>query len=86
MSPRDAVLQQALNLDEQDRAYVADELERSLAPASFVSDEIAAAWSHEINRRLAAYDRGETTAIGFDESLEHIRQALTERRARAAKS
>jgi putative addiction module component (TIGR02574 family) len=82
MSPRDAVLQQALNLSEDDRAYVAVALEQSLSLPDSISEEAAAAWSQEINRRLAAYDRGETTAIGFEESLEHMRQALAEHRAR----
>ena len=84
--PRDEILQQALALDLADRAYLADELERSLPPTAVASDEIATAWSVEIDRRSSAYDRGETTAISFDSALDHIRTALAERRSRMAKS
>ena len=80
--PRDEILQQALAIDLADRAYLADELERSLPPTAFASDEIATAWSEEIDRRIAAYDRGETTAISFDSAIDHIRTALAERRSR----
>ena len=83
---RDEILERALCLDPADRAYLADELERSLPLATFVSDEIAAAWSGEIDRRIAAYDRGETTAVDFDSALDHIGQALAERRTHQANS
>lgn len=86
MSPRDAVLQQAMNLAAEDRAFVADALERSLPPAPFVTDEIAAAWSQELDRRMAAYLSGETTSVSFDESLQFLRSALAEHRARRAGS
>ena len=82
--PRDEILQQALEL--ADRAYLADELERSLPSTAFASDEIATAWSEEIDRRIAAYDRGEITAINFDSALDHIRTALAERRSWMANS
>ena len=77
---RDEILQLALALDLADRAYLADELERSLPSTAFASGEIATAWSEEIDRRIAAYDRGETTAISFDSALDHIRTALAEHR------
>lgn len=80
-SPRDEVLQRALALAPDDRAFVAEALEESLPPAEFATPEIAAAWSAEIDRRIAAYDRGETTAVSFDAALDHLRQALAERRA-----
>ena len=83
---RDEILQQALALDLADRAYLAYELERSLPSTAFASDEIATAWSQEIDRRIAAYDRGETTAISFDSAIGHIRMALDERRSRTGKS
>ena len=84
--PRNEILQQALALDLADRVFLADELERSLPPTAFASDEIATAWSEEIDRRIAAYDRGEATAIRFDSALDHIRTALAERRSRTGKS
>lgn len=86
MSPRDAVLQQAMNLAEEDRAFVADALERSLSPSPFVTDEIAAAWSQELNRRMAAYLSGETTSVSFDESLQILRKSLADHRAQRTRS
>jgi hypothetical protein len=87
MSPREAVLQQALSLAEEDRAYVADELERSLSSSTIeTEEEVAAAWSNELDRRMAAYLRGETKAVSFEESLEFLRNALAEHRARRAGS
>lgn len=84
MSPRDAILQQALALGTADREYLADELERSLPSTGFATEEIAAAWSEEIDRRIAAYDRGEMSAISFEESLREAQQALREHRAKQA--
>ena len=83
---RDEVLQQALALDPVDRAILADELERSLPPSAFESEEIAKAWSGEIDRRISAYDRGETSSVEFDSALDHIRQALMVRRTRQSRS
>ena len=42
---------------------------------------ISAAWSHEIERRIAAYDRGETIAIDFDVALQQMYEALAAHRA-----
>lgn len=53
-------------------------MEVSLDHGEFATPEIAAAWSPEIDCRLAAYDRGETRAIDFDKSLDHLRQAIVE--------
>ena len=84
--PRDEILQKALALDPSDRAYLADELERSLPTMLFPSDELSAAWSSEIDRRINAYDRGETNAVGFDTALDHARKALAEQRSRQGNS
>lgn len=84
MSARDQIVQQALELEPDDRAYVADLLEQSLPTAGFVSEEIASAWSREIDRRIAAYDRGETQAISVQSSLQHARDALARRRRESA--
>jgi putative addiction module component (TIGR02574 family) len=86
MSQRDAVLQQALTLEEDDRAFVADALESSLTSTGFASDEIADAWSKELNRRIAAYHSGETTALSLEESLEFLQTALAEHRVKRTKS
>lgn len=61
-SPRDEVLQKALSLDVEDRAFVAEALEESLTAADFATPEIAAAWASEIERRAQACERGEMPA------------------------
>ena len=80
MLDRDEIAREALTLPPEDRAYVADMLERSLDAGSFATPEIAEAWSKEIDRRIAAYDRGETQALDFETALDHLRGALANRR------
>jgi putative addiction module component (TIGR02574 family) len=86
MASREQIVQEALSLAPEDRAFVADALEQSLSSGSFATPEIAAAWAHEIERRLAAYDRGEINAIDADAALIRIRQQLAERRSQKEKS
>lgn len=81
---RDDVLAQALALPSVDQAYLADMLEQRMATGHFSSPEIGEIWSTEINRRIAAYDRGETSTVDFDKSLEHLKQAIAEHRNRQA--
>lgn len=76
MAIRDDIARQAMTLSPEDRAYVADLLEGSLPATEFASPEVADAWSREIDRRIQAYDRGDTTGVGFDDALRHMRQAL----------
>jgi hypothetical protein len=84
MANREQIAQQALGLPEEDRAYVADLLEQSLASVGFANAEIAAAWASEVERRLEAYDRGDVQAVAADVSLERMRRYLAEHRARKA--
>lgn len=81
---RDEIAQQALALPPEDRAYVADLLEGSLPDEEIPDAEIAAAWTREIERRVQAYDRRETTAVDFDAAMQEVRQALESRRAARA--
>lgn len=81
---RDEIAQQALALPPEDRAYVADRLEGSLPDNGIPDAEIAAAWTREIERRVQAYDRRETTAVDFDAAMQEVRQALESRRAARA--
>ncbi|MGA2069530.1 MAG: addiction module protein [Thermoguttaceae bacterium] len=81
---RDEIIQKALTLSPADRAYVADTLEQSLADGAFATPEIAAAWNAELERRLAAYDRGDTKAEGVGAAFEYIEQRLADHRARKA--
>ena len=82
MTPREEIAQQALALGPEDRVYLADVLEQSLAAGGFATAEIEAAWSAEIDRRVAAYDRGEVQAVDFETALAHIRQHLGDHRSR----
>jgi len=84
MTLRDQIARQAMTLSPEDREYVADLLERSLPVGEFRSEEIAEAWSQEINRRIAMYDRGETTAVDFDVALDNMRRALETHRLNRA--
>jgi len=81
MLDREEIARKALNLPPEDRAYVADVLERSLDTGD-VPEEIAAAWSKEIDRRIAAYDRGETQALDIETSNARLRDALAAHRAK----
>ncbi|MEX0675511.1 MAG: addiction module protein [Pirellulales bacterium] len=81
MSLRDQIVEQALALEAEDRAFIADKLEESLAPEGFATPEIAAAWAAEIERRVAAYDRGDLEALPGDTAIDRIRERLEQYRA-----
>lgn len=86
MNMRDEVVRQALSLDAEDRVFLADALEQSLTEGGFATAEIEAAWSAEIDRRIAAYDRGEVHAQDLETSLARIRQHLADHRSRKVAS
>lgn len=86
MTVREQVLQDALALPPEDRAFLAEHLERSLDHGQFASPEIAAAWTAEIDRRIAAYERGELQASDAETSIERMRGFLTDHRARKVNS
>ena len=65
MSSLEAVREQALALDEDDRRILMCYLEESLPPPD---PDVAEAWAAEIKRRLEAFHRGETTAVDWDEA------------------
>lgn len=81
MPERAELIEQVLALAAEDRAFVADALEQSLLDRTVASPEVAAVWSREIDRRIAAYDRGETVALEFDAAVEHLQHALAAHRA-----
>jgi len=72
MSDREAILQQALALPPDDRAYLATALEDSLAAGtdSISNEELLT----ELSRRSAAYRAGETTARPAAEVLADLRK------------
>ncbi len=80
MKPRDDILAQALALPAADQAFLADMLEQQISVGHFSSSETGEIWSDEINRRIAAYDRGETPAVDFDKALEDLKQAIAAHR------
>jgi putative addiction module component (TIGR02574 family) len=81
MTIREQVLQQALSLPPEDRAFVADQLDQSLPHSQFASQDIAAAWNAEIDRRIAAYERGDAQASIAEESIARMRRFLADYRA-----
>ncbi|MGE3639619.1 MAG: addiction module protein [Pirellulales bacterium] len=86
MSVREQILQDALALSVEDRTFVAEQLERSLDHGQFASPEIAAAWTAEIDRRIAAYERGELQAADAELSVERMRAFLADHRTRKVNS
>jgi len=81
---RDQIVQQALALPPEDRTWVADVLENSLSGGAFATPEVAAEWAAEIDRRIAAYDRGETHGADAQVVLERLRARLAAHRSRRA--
>ena len=66
MNDQVAVLaERGLALSQEDRTRLAEVLLASLDPEP--QSEVEAAWEVEIERRLAAYDRGEVQAIDAEE-------------------
>ena len=84
MSIVEQLAQQALALRPKDRVYLANVLEESLSAGGFATPELAAARSAEIDRRVAAYRRGEAPSTDADAALDRVGQRLEEHRARKA--
>ena len=81
MSLRDQIVQQALELPPEDRAFVVDALEQSLTNGEFATPEIAAAWAAEVERRSAAYDRGEMPGEDWQVVMARLHERLENSRA-----
>lgn len=69
------LISRAMNLPSVDRAELARQLILSLDPPSD-KDAVADAWEEELERRLSAYDRGESTPIEWREAVERARTSL----------
>jgi hypothetical protein len=80
MLSREDILQQALSLPPSDQQYVADMLERQLAGPSLFSPEIGDLWSSEIDRRVAAFDRGEMGSLDVEQSLRQLSESIKQHR------
>jgi hypothetical protein len=74
MMHREQVLQQALSLPPEDRAYVAAALEDSLSVAPAIPEASSAALLAELQRRSAAYQDGVTGARDATEVLAEQRK------------
>lgn len=64
-SSRDSILKAALALSADDRAILLDGL-----LASMIQDDdgrVDPAWAEELERRIAAYDRGEVSSISLQD-------------------
>jgi putative addiction module component (TIGR02574 family) len=80
MTIREQVLQEALALPPEDRVFLVEQLEASVSHGEFTSREVAAAWTAEIDRRIAAYERGEVQASDATAAIERMRSSLADHR------
>lgn len=67
----DELVRQAEQLSPADQAILADRILELLIPRD---PEWEAAWTQECLRRIAEYERGETTAIDSDEVFANLKQ------------
>jgi putative addiction module component (TIGR02574 family) len=77
------ILDAALQLSERERVQIAAILTDSIGDGGS-PEEIQASWIAEAKRRLAAYERGETTAVDFDAMMVQLRanvRRMSDRRA-----
>ena len=70
------VLKQAMELSAPQRCAIAERLLESLEPADAPQNELDDAWSVEIEKRAAAYDRGETQSLDGREAIDRIRRSI----------
>ncbi len=77
------LLNEALKLDERDRAELAERLLRSIDGGvdDATQEEIDAAWAKEIERRSDLVHSGECQLIDFEEGMAEIRKRLAQRRS-----
>lgn len=72
MQTVEEIAARALELSTADRLYLADLLDVSLVDAG-----VSEAWAIELERRLSAYDRGETVSIDASDLVERVRRKLS---------
>lgn len=71
MAKDDEIFRAALSLPQGSRAELADRLLQSLDESD--QDEVDARWAREAEDRIAAFDRGEITAIPGDEVFSSLK-------------
>jgi putative addiction module component (TIGR02574 family) len=74
MTKSEAVLRQALELDDEERAELAGRLLESIAPPSDADFE--SSWGEEIRRRVARIDAGEAELTPWAEVREDLVRRL----------
>ena len=80
MTTRDQLAELVLQLNVDDRAYLADLLEGSLQDDRLSPERLSEEWTREIDRRIDAYERGEMPSMSMEECLANVRASLDERR------
>jgi putative addiction module component (TIGR02574 family) len=65
---------QVISLPHRDRARIALKLIESLEPGR--DEDVSELWLDEAERRLAAYDAGETSARDADEVMAEVEQQI----------
>ncbi|MEQ1616043.1 MAG: addiction module protein [Hyphomicrobiaceae bacterium] len=71
-----AIIEQARKLTPEEQRELLHRLLSDDEPAEGTPEEIEAAWVEECERRVAAYERGETTAVDFDTVMARARALL----------
>jgi putative addiction module component (TIGR02574 family) len=74
------VLKEALDLEAEERAQLADALFASLEPTP--DAEVEAAWRGEVERRVAALDAGEVDTVPWHEVRDQLYARLSAARPR----
>jgi len=72
------ILQAALSLPDEERAGVAYRLLQSLKPPAVMSD-VDPALQTELERRVSAYEAGQTSASDWQQVSERLRKAFKNR-------
>ncbi|MGE0849427.1 MAG: addiction module protein [Hyphomicrobiaceae bacterium] len=70
-----ALVEEARKLTSEERRELVDLLETELADEG-TPEEIEAAWLEEVERRIAAAERGDTAFVDADEVLSRMRQLI----------
>ena len=65
------ILEQALTMSPQDRAFIAESLITSLD--TVVDAEVEIAWQQEVRKRLSEIETGEATCIPWEEVRDRLR-------------
>lgn len=77
MTKAEAILQEALALDESERAELAGRLLESIDPPA--EAEVEAAWGDEVRRRVAKIDAGQAKLVPWEEVREELVRRLNDR-------